>query len=114
MAGLNFMYRDLPASPNRTRLDALHIPSHEDASGTVLVTRAPPLYFLCLPSIIPSAFIMEIVVPLPLELVLNVITCSLPAAPNAFLQISDPATKLLLVFPLVCQETWRLANRYLR
>jgi hypothetical protein len=94
MAGLNFMYRDLPASANRTRLDALHIPSHEDASGT--------------------AFVMEIVVPLPLELVLNVITCSLPAAPNAFLQTSDPTTKLLFVFPLVCQKTWRLANRYLR
>jgi hypothetical protein len=49
---------------------------------------------------------------LPLELVLNVLTCSLPK-PNVLLAPSHPITQLLLSFTLVCKETRRLANRYL-
>lgn len=50
---------------------------------------------------------------LPLELVLNIITCSLPAN-DQILPPSHDVTKLLLTFTLVCRETRRLANRYLR
>jgi hypothetical protein len=49
---------------------------------------------------------------LPLELVLNIITCSLPK-PNVLIAPSHPITQLLLSFTLVCKETRRLANRYL-
>ncbi|KAF2624070.1 hypothetical protein BU25DRAFT_413941 [Macroventuria anomochaeta] len=56
---------------------------------------------------------MEISRHLPLELVLNIITCSLPAS-DAILPPSHDVTKLLLTFTLVCHETRRLANRYLR
>jgi hypothetical protein len=51
---------------------------------------------------------------LPLELVLNVITCSLPKYPSVILPPSHPITQTLLSFTLVCHETWRLATRYLR
>jgi hypothetical protein len=50
---------------------------------------------------------------LPLELVLNIITCSLPK-PNVLLDPLHPITQLLLTFTLVCKETRSLANRYLR
>lgn len=50
---------------------------------------------------------------LPLEIVLNIITCSLPN-PKAILPPSHDTTKQLLTFTLVCHETRRLANRYLR
>ena len=56
---------------------------------------------------------MELHHHLPLELVLNVITCALPAS-DALLPPSHDVTKLLLTFTLVCHETRRLANRYLR
>lgn len=52
--------------------------------------------------------------PLPLELVLNVITRALPKYPNVILPPSHPITQLLLSFTLVCHETRRLARRYLR
>lgn len=51
---------------------------------------------------------------LPLELVLNIITCSLPARPNVLLRPAHPITQLLLQFTLVCRETRRVANRALR
>jgi hypothetical protein len=51
---------------------------------------------------------------LPLELVLNIMTCSLPADSDASLNAAHPTTKLLLGFTLVCRRTRRLANRYLR
>ncbi|KAF2012631.1 hypothetical protein BU24DRAFT_425269 [Aaosphaeria arxii CBS 175.79] len=51
--------------------------------------------------------------PLPLELVLNVITCSLPKYPNVLLSPSHPITQTLLSFTLVCHETRRVANRAL-
>ncbi|KAH8724761.1 hypothetical protein GQ44DRAFT_708238 [Phaeosphaeriaceae sp. PMI808] len=50
----------------------------------------------------------------PLELVLHVITCSLPDSTSALLDAAHPTTRLLLTFTLVCHETRRLANRYLR
>lgn len=50
---------------------------------------------------------------LPLEIVLNIITCSLPPA-DVILPPSHDATKALLTWTLVCHETRRLANRYLR
>jgi hypothetical protein len=50
---------------------------------------------------------------LPIELVLNIMTCSLPNAPDAILNAAHPTTKLLLSFSLVCRETRRLAVRYL-
>lgn len=50
---------------------------------------------------------------LPLELVLNIITCSLPK-PNVLLRPAHPITQLLLQFTLVCHETRRVANRALR
>ncbi|KAF3042124.1 hypothetical protein E8E12_005218 [Didymella heteroderae] len=50
---------------------------------------------------------------LPLELVLNVIKCSLPSS-DAILPPSHDVTKALLTWTLVCHETRRLANRYLR
>jgi len=50
---------------------------------------------------------------LPIELVLNIITCSLPK-PNVLLRPSHPITQLLLSFTLVCHETRRVANRALR
>jgi hypothetical protein len=50
---------------------------------------------------------------IPIELVLNIITCSLPNAPDALLNAAHPTTKLLLSFSLVCRETRRLAIRYL-
>ena len=56
---------------------------------------------------------MEVCRYLPLELVLEIITCSLPAA-DVILAPSHDITKLLLTFTLVCHETRRLANRYLR
>lgn len=49
---------------------------------------------------------------LPLELVLNIITCSLPK-PNVLLAPAHPITQLLLSFTLVCRETRKLANKYL-
>ncbi|KAF2637813.1 hypothetical protein P280DRAFT_471980 [Massarina eburnea CBS 473.64] len=49
---------------------------------------------------------------LPLELVLNIITCSLPKA-NVLLAPSHPITQLLLSFTLVCKETCRVARRCL-
>lgn len=52
--------------------------------------------------------------PLPLELVLNVITNSLPKYPNVLLAPSHPITQTLLSFTLVCHETRRVANRYIR
>lgn len=51
---------------------------------------------------------------LPLELVLNIITCSLPTSPNVLLRPAHPITQLLLQFTLVCRETRRVANRALR
>jgi hypothetical protein len=57
---------------------------------------------------------MEKPMPLPLELVLNVITNSLPKYSNVILAPSHPITQTLLSFTLVCHETRRLANRYLR
>jgi hypothetical protein len=56
---------------------------------------------------------MELCRYLPLEIVLEIITCSLPAA-DVILPPSHDVTKLLLTFTLVCHETRRLANRYLR
>lgn len=56
---------------------------------------------------------MEVRRHLPLELVLNIITCSLPVS-DVILPPSHDVTKLLLTFTLVCHETRRLANRYLR
>ncbi|KAJ4303108.1 hypothetical protein N0V90_001999 [Kalmusia sp. IMI 367209] len=50
---------------------------------------------------------------LPIELVLNIITCSLPK-PNVLLRPSHPITQLLLSFTLVCHETRRVANRALK
>ncbi|KAF1995112.1 hypothetical protein P154DRAFT_417819, partial [Amniculicola lignicola CBS 123094] len=50
---------------------------------------------------------------LPIELVLMVMTCLLPSNEHAILPRSDPITKTLLSFTLVCHETQRLANRYL-
>lgn len=50
--------------------------------------------------------------PLPLELVLNIVTCTLPS-PGAILDSSHPITKTLVSFTLVCRETRRLASRYL-
>lgn len=52
-------------------------------------------------------------IPLPIELVLNIITCSLPKYPNVILSPSHPITQTLLSFTLVCRETRRVANRYL-
>ncbi|KAF2788006.1 hypothetical protein K505DRAFT_329264 [Melanomma pulvis-pyrius CBS 109.77] len=57
---------------------------------------------------------MENPMPLPLELVLNVITNSLPKYPNVLLAPSHPITQTLLSFTLVCHETRRVANRYIR
>jgi hypothetical protein len=51
---------------------------------------------------------------LPLELVLHVISSSLPASPDALLNAAHLTTKLLLTFTLVCRETRRTAHRYLR
>lgn len=51
---------------------------------------------------------------LQIELVLNIITCALPAAPYATLGPAHPTTKLLVAFSLVCHETGRLAVRYLQ
>ena len=56
---------------------------------------------------------MEVRRHLPLELVLNIITCALPAT-DAILSPSHDVTKLLLTFTLVCRETRRLATRLLR
>ncbi|KAH6622018.1 hypothetical protein C7974DRAFT_214952 [Boeremia exigua] len=56
---------------------------------------------------------MELRRHVPLELVLNIITCALPSS-DAILPPSHDVTKLLLTFTLVCHETRRLANRYLR
>jgi hypothetical protein len=56
---------------------------------------------------------MEVCRYLPLELVLEIITCALPDA-DVMLDPSHDVTKLLLTFTLVCHETRRLANRYLR
>ncbi|KAF9696822.1 hypothetical protein EKO04_005209 [Ascochyta lentis] len=56
---------------------------------------------------------MEVRRHVPLELVLNIITCSLPAS-DAILPPSHDVTKLLLAFTLVCHETRRLANHHLR
>jgi hypothetical protein len=50
---------------------------------------------------------------LPLELVLNIITCSLPPS-DVLLPPQHAVTKALLAWTLVCHETRRLANRYLR
>lgn len=50
---------------------------------------------------------------LPLELVFNIITCSLPP-PSVILPRQHDVTKALLTWTLVCHETRRLANRYLR
>ncbi|KAF2029017.1 hypothetical protein EK21DRAFT_44172, partial [Setomelanomma holmii] len=50
---------------------------------------------------------------LPIELVLNVITCSLPS-PGVLLDPAHPTTQLLLTFTLVCQETRRVASKCLR
>ncbi|KAH7087296.1 hypothetical protein FB567DRAFT_621059 [Paraphoma chrysanthemicola] len=50
---------------------------------------------------------------LPIELILNVVTCSLPA-PGTLLDAAHPTTKLLLTFTLVCRETRRVARRGLR
>ncbi|KAF2638396.1 hypothetical protein P280DRAFT_405147 [Massarina eburnea CBS 473.64] len=52
-------------------------------------------------------------IPLPLELVLHVITCLLPKT-GYFLPRSHPVTKTLLSFTMVCFETYLLARRYLR
>ncbi|KAF2738618.1 hypothetical protein EJ04DRAFT_41508 [Polyplosphaeria fusca] len=53
------------------------------------------------------------ILPLPIELVLNVVTCCLPNNDEILIP-SDPVTKTLVSFTLVCKETRRLANRYLR
>ncbi|KAF1933772.1 uncharacterized protein M421DRAFT_1143 [Didymella exigua CBS 183.55] len=50
---------------------------------------------------------------LPLELVLNIITCSLPPS-DVMLPPAHHVTKALLTWTLVCHETRRLAKRYLR
>jgi hypothetical protein len=50
---------------------------------------------------------------LPLELVLNIITCSLPSS-DVILPPHHEVTEALLTWTLVCHETRRLANRYLR
>jgi hypothetical protein len=49
---------------------------------------------------------------LPIELVLHIITCSLPK-PNVLIAPSHPITQLLLSFTFVCKETRRLSHRYL-
>ena len=51
--------------------------------------------------------------PLPIELVLDIINCYTPA-PDVLLNASHPTTKTLLSFTLVCHETRRVANRLLR
>jgi hypothetical protein len=71
----------------------------------------PSDYHAHLPS---TSLAMEVHMPLPLELVLNIITCSLPAAPDALLDTSYPTTQLLIAFTIVCHGTRRLASRYLR
>ena len=58
--------------------------------------------------------VMKTIPYLPLELVLNIITCSLPSSLDALLDAAHPTNKLLPTFTLVCHETRRLANRYLR
>jgi len=50
---------------------------------------------------------------LPLELVLNIITCSLPSS-DVILPPHHDVTEALLTWTLVCHETRRLASRYLR
>lgn len=50
---------------------------------------------------------------LPLELILNIITCSLPP-PDVISAPWHDVTKALLTWTLVCHETSRLASRYLR
>jgi hypothetical protein len=50
---------------------------------------------------------------LPIELILSIMACSLPSAPDVILNAAHPTTKLLLSFSLVCHETRRLAIRYL-
>ena len=57
---------------------------------------------------------MDNPMPLPLELVLSVITNSLPKYRNVILSPSHPITQTLLSFTLVCHETRKVANRYLR
>ncbi|PVI07603.1 hypothetical protein DM02DRAFT_608694 [Periconia macrospinosa] len=49
---------------------------------------------------------------LPIEIVLNIITCSLPKS-NVLLDPAHPITQLLVTFTLVCHETRKLATRYL-
>jgi hypothetical protein len=51
---------------------------------------------------------------LPIELVLHVIACAVPASPDVILNGGHPTTALLISFTLVCKETRRLANRYIR
>jgi hypothetical protein len=55
---------------------------------------------------------IETPMPLPLELVLNVITCLLLPCDTMLNSFHD-TTKTLLFFTLVCHETRRLASRYL-
>lgn len=57
---------------------------------------------------------MDLFLPLPIELVLHVITCAIPASPDVILPPLDPTTRLLISFTLVCHETRRLADRYIR
>jgi hypothetical protein len=56
---------------------------------------------------------MNGVLPLPVELILHVITCLLPDG-NEILPPGHVVTKTLVSFTLVCRETRRMANRYLR
>ncbi|KAF2866642.1 hypothetical protein BDV95DRAFT_205267 [Massariosphaeria phaeospora] len=57
---------------------------------------------------------MDLYMPLPIELVLHVVTGLLPKYPNVILTPSHPITQTLYSFTLVCHETRKLANRYLR
>jgi hypothetical protein len=61
----------------------------------------------------PMSSSTERPMPLPIELVLEVITCLLPPLDTTILSPFDDTTKTLLSFTLVCHETRRLASRYL-
>lgn len=61
-----------------------------------------------------SSSAKSLYLPLPLEIVLHIITCAVPASTDVLLPPDDPITKLLLAFTLVCHETKRVAARSLR
>lgn len=89
------------ASPNPTNPDVGggSRRSPPDSAGTQVLV--PPLEMKLTP------------VSLPLEIVLNIITQTLPTCTKGVLRPSDHTTRALLAWTLVCHETRRLANRYL-